>query len=68
MSFSFDLYGIKTCYFDTDLSVKYLFYDEIDNKPMIFQDQEYNIQFKQFVILKTFKQKLYQIENLILLL
>ena len=41
---------IKTCTFDTEFSVKYLFYDEYDDKPSIFLDSEYNEQFKQFVI------------------
>ena len=41
---------IKTCTFDTDFSVKYLFYDEYDDKPAIFLDSEYNEHFKQFVI------------------
>ena len=42
--------NIKTCIFNTDFSVKYLFYDEIDNRPASFLDSEYNEQFKQFVI------------------
>ena len=41
---------IKTCTFDTDFSVKYLFYDEYDDKPAIFFASEYNEHFKQFVI------------------
>ena len=45
---------IKTIYttlFNTQMSVKYLFYDkDNDKKPSIFNDPEYNETFKQFYL------------------
>ena len=38
---------IQTTVFNDLFHIKYLFYDTIDNKPVIFDDPEYNESFKQ---------------------